>query len=110
MGNTLRSAREEKGLTQAQLAIAADVSLRTIIAIEKGGRNPTFEVLFPIIHALGISADQIFCPDAAPLTAAQDQFMRELLSCDEIAQRVVISTLRSLIIALRQENPENVDE
>jgi DNA-binding XRE family transcriptional regulator len=104
MGNTLRSAREEKGLTQAQLAKAADVSLRTIIAIEKGDRNPTFEVLFPLIHALGISADQIFYPDAAPLTAEQDQFMRDLLDCDEKTQRIVIPTLRSLTWALRQDD------
>ena len=110
MGKTLRCAREEKGLTQAQLAETAGVSLRTIIAIEKGDRNPTFEVLSTIIHELGISADQVFYPDAAPLTAEQDQFIRELLDCDEKTQRVVVATLKSLILALRQDDSENEAE
>jgi len=105
MGHILRSAREAKGLTQAALAERIDVSIRTIIAIEKNQRNPTYEVLYRLVHTLSISADLIFYPDNAPLTTEQDQFMRELLACDEKGQRIVMSTLRSLIRALRQDEP-----
>jgi len=103
MGGVLRSAREAKGLTQAALAESIDVSIRTIIAIEKNQRNPTYEVLYRLVHTLDISADLIFYPDHDPLRAEQDQLVRELSSCDENQQRIVISTLRSLIRALRQE-------
>lgn len=106
MGNVLRSAREAKELTQAALAEKIDVSIRTIIAIEKNQRNPTCEVLCRLIHALDISADLIFCPDRTRLTAEQDQFMRELLSCDEKEQQIVMTATRSLIRALRQDEPE----
>jgi transcriptional regulator with XRE-family HTH domain len=106
MGNVIRSAREAKGLTQAALAERIDVSIRTIIAIEKNQRNPTYEVLYRLVHTLDISADLIFYPDHAPLTTEQDQFMRELLACDDKAQRVVLTTLRSLIRALREDEPE----
>ena len=103
MGNTLRGAREEKEMSQAQLAKAASVSTRTVIAIEKGERNPTFEVLYPIILALGISADQIFYPDASPLSTEQDQLVREFEKCYERDKRVVIANTRNLIRTLQQE-------
>ena len=106
MGSILRSAREAKELTQASLAEMIDVSIRTIIAIEKNQRNPTCDVLYRLVHALEISADLIFFPDDAPLTTEQDQFMRELLACDEKEQRIVMTTLKNLIRALRQDEPE----
>jgi len=109
MGNILRSAREAKELTQASLAENIDVSIRTIIAIEKDQRNPTYDVLYRLVHALDISADLIFYPDHSPFTTEQDQFIRELLACDEKEQRIAVSTLRSLIRALRQDEPEKQD-
>jgi len=107
MGAVLRNAREAKGLTQAALAERVDVSIRTIIAIEKNQRNPTYEVLYRLVHTLDISADLIFYPDQSPLTAEQDQFMRELLACNEKEQRVVMTSLQSLIRALREDEHEN---
>ena len=102
MGDTLRSAREAKGMSQALLAEHIGVSTRTIIAIEKNQRNPTFEVLYQLVRTLDISADLIFYHDQSPLTAEQGQFIRDLSACDGKEQRVVFSTLRSLILALRQ--------
>jgi len=103
MGSVLRSAREAKKFTQAELAEKVDASTRTIIAIEKDKRNPTFEVLLRLVHTLEISADLIFYPDSAPLTTEQDQIVRELLACNDREQRIIIPTLQSLIRALRQE-------
>jgi transcriptional regulator with XRE-family HTH domain len=106
MGGILRSAREAKGMTQAALAERIDVSIRTIIAIEKNKRNPTYDVLYRLIHALDISADRVFDTGLAPLTTEQDQLIRELSACDEKEQRIVTATLQSLIRALRQGEPE----
>ena len=52
MGRVVRKARDDKGITQAALADKIEVSLRTIIAIENGKRNPTFEVLYRLVRAL----------------------------------------------------------
>lgn len=106
MGDIVRSARETKELSQAALAEMIDVSTRTIIAIEKNKRNPTYEVVYRLVHALDISADLIFFPNRTPYTQEQDQFIRELLSSDKREQKIAITTLRSLLRALRQDGPE----
>jgi transcriptional regulator with XRE-family HTH domain len=103
MGSILRNAREAKGLTQASLAEQIDVSIRTIVAIENNQRNPTYDVLFRLVRTLGISADQIFYPDAATLTTEQDQLIRELLACDKRAQKIIMPTLQSLVRAIRHD-------
>ena len=53
-------ARRKNGLTQAELAEKIEVSLKTVIDIEKGKRNPTFDVLYRLIIALDIPAELIF--------------------------------------------------
>jgi len=106
IGSILRKAREAKNLTQEELAEKIDASARTIIAIEKNQRNPTYEVLYKLIHTLDISSELIFRPESAPLTSGQDQFIRELLACDMREQSIVICTARSLIMALRESKSE----
>jgi len=106
MGEILRDARIEKKLTQNDLALAIGVCKRTIIAIEKNQRNPTFEVLNWLVHELEISADLIFYPDAAPLSIEHDHLNRELSACNKNEQKIVLSTARALIRALQQDRPE----
>jgi len=74
----IQTARVAHGITQTAFAERIDVSLRTIIAIETGKRNPTFEVLYKIIRELNIPADLIFRPDDVPGTPEQVQFIRKL--------------------------------
>ena len=57
MGTRLRAAREEKRLTQRELAIAADMTERTISNIENGVTMPTVEV----IHRLCFELDVELC-------------------------------------------------
>lgn len=109
MGDIMRSAREAKGLSQAALAEKIDVSTRTIIAVENNQKNPTYEVFYRLVHALDISADLIFYPDRMTYTVEQNQFIRELLTCNESELKVAIPTLRSLLQALRQDEPEKQD-
>ena len=53
----LQKFREEKGLTQADLAKRAGVSLRTIQSWEQGHRSPISPDFFRVVKALGVSAD-----------------------------------------------------
>ena len=107
MGPILRNARKAKRLSQAALAEHIGVSTRTIIAVENNQRYPTFEVFCRLVHALDISADQIIRPDHVPYTAEQDLFIRELVACNDHEQAVAIEMLRSLLRALRHDEPEN---
>lgn len=101
MGTIVRNARETKDLSQAALAKMIGVSTRTIIAVEKNQRYPSFEVFYRLVHALDISADLIIYPDRVPSTVEQEQVIRELLSCGDREQKIAIDTLRTLLRALR---------
>ena len=103
MGKVARKAREDKGITQATLAEKIDVSLRTIIAIENGKRNPTFDVLYRLVHALDIPADLIFRPDNLSNTPEQEQFICEYLNATEQEQKIVTSAAHSIWQELRKD-------
>ena len=45
LGEAIKKARQEQGLTQAQLAVKANIDVRTVINIEKFRGNPKMEVL-----------------------------------------------------------------
>jgi putative transcriptional regulator len=53
----LKAARERAGMTQAELARRAGVSLRTIQSWEQGRRVPVSPDFFKLVKALGVSAD-----------------------------------------------------
>ena len=59
-GNNIKKLREEKNLTQQQLADATGISVRTIISIEKGRQFPTLLSAMRIAHYFSLSVDQLF--------------------------------------------------
>jgi len=101
VGKVIQASRISKGITQASLADRVEASERTIIALENGKRNPTFETLYKIIHVLSIPADLIFRPDAASTTLEQEQFFREFLDAEKIEQDVSIAASRTIWRELR---------
>jgi len=94
MGSVIRKAREGKSMTQAGLAEKIDASIRTIIAIENGKRNPTFDVLYRLVHTLDIPTDLIFRPGDTPNTPEQEQFIREFLNAAEVEQQMAVTLSR----------------
>jgi len=53
LGRRIKLARTERGMTQQELARAANVKHATISRYESGKLRPTAEVLFRLAHALG---------------------------------------------------------
>ena len=53
VGTNVRKRRQERGLTQEQLAFAAEIDLTYVGGIERGKRNPSVVVLARIADALG---------------------------------------------------------
>lgn len=66
VSNSIRSHREEAGLTQAELARTIGVTRQTLIAIEQGRYSPTLELAFQIARAFGCGLDDIFQYPGAP--------------------------------------------
>lgn len=59
LGDELRKAREEAGLTQEQLSFAAGIDRSYISQLENDRKSPTVDLLFRICDALGVSASAV---------------------------------------------------
>ena len=59
IGKRIKSAREEKGLTQEQLAEQVNLSPMHISVIERGNKLPRLETLIKIANVLDVSADTL---------------------------------------------------
>ncbi|MBP1911173.1 helix-turn-helix transcriptional regulator [Thermococcus stetteri] len=60
MKNRLRELREERGLTQEELARVLGVTRQTIIAIEKGKYDPSLRLAFRIARFFGLKIEDVF--------------------------------------------------
>jgi transcriptional regulator with XRE-family HTH domain len=55
VGSNVQRIRQEKGLTQEQLAETSGFSQQYISGLERGRRNPTIVSLYELAVALGVS-------------------------------------------------------
>jgi len=58
--NRLRELREERGMTQADVAARVGVTRQTLIAIEQGKYSPTLELAFQLAHVFAVPLDEAF--------------------------------------------------
>lgn len=56
----LEQARRERGLSQARLAEAADLSVRTMWRLERRGDQPTRRTARKLAAALGVAPEDLF--------------------------------------------------
>jgi DNA-binding XRE family transcriptional regulator len=59
-GRNFKKAREEKGISQTELAIEADVDRSTIVRLETGKFNPTLDLIFNLAQALQVPLKDLF--------------------------------------------------
>lgn len=57
LGRQIREARESLGLGQDDVAFAANVSPRTVFAIEKGKATARFDMLARVLGAVGLTLE-----------------------------------------------------
>ena len=65
VGANVRRLRKERGLTQEQLSLEADIDLRYLGGIERGEHNPTVAVLGRFAAVLGVHPSAFFDEPAA---------------------------------------------
>ena len=58
--NTVQKAREKKGLTQEELAVAVGVTRQTIIALEKGNYTPSVALALRVAKVFKTSVEELF--------------------------------------------------
>lgn len=60
LGNRLKAARTERGLTQAELALRAGVSRKTINTIENAVFVPSTLLALTLARELGLKVEELF--------------------------------------------------
>lgn len=84
----LKLAREQKGLSQKDVAEKIGVAKSTYSLYESGNREPNVQTIKKISDVLGVSADELLGINSEPLTLAAhfdgDEYTEEEL--DEIRQ------------------------
>lgn len=96
LGNALKDARIDKGYTRAQFAERVNVSDRHLTSVENGERRPSYELLYSIIRSLGISADQIFYPDLAKDSDAE-QIKRLYHICSDRDKKLIKAMIDAML-------------
>lgn len=65
VGQRLRSAREELGLSLREVARRLDISASALSQIETGKSRPSVKTLYAIVSELGLSMDELFADGTA---------------------------------------------
>ncbi len=99
-GARLRAVRKKRGYTQERLAELTKLSTRHIAGIEKGEANPSFEVLYTIITALGTSFDVIFNPADGPMEQEIQELAGLYRACPEQGRRLILAASRAMAYEL----------
>jgi len=63
MRNRVREARTQRGLSQAEVAAALEVSRQTVISIESGRYSPSLPLAFRIARLFDSTVDKMFDPE-----------------------------------------------
>ena len=81
IGKRVKEAREKNGMTQADLAKDANVSLTYISSIERGLSFPRGEILVGILNALNVSADFVFCDVVRASLKQKSCLLYDMIQC-----------------------------
>lgn len=87
IGNRLLAFRKRIGMTQAEVAEAADLSDRTYADIERGAANMRLETLMRICRVLHITPDELLTEEPADLSAREDEVLGRLRTYSQKVQK-----------------------
>ena len=109
LGDAIKRARGKLGLTQSEVADAANIDVRTVLNIENYKGNPKMEVLYPLIRVLKIDAKEIFYPEMQRETPALRQLRLLIEDCTEDEAASIIPIFNSILSVLRERNATQIE-
>lgn len=108
LGDVIKTAREVASLTQAELAEKTGIDSRTILNIENYHGNPKMQVLYPLIRALGIDANEIFYSRECQGSTKLHKLELLLADCSEEEIEALIPVCESVVAAIRSKEPVTI--
>lgn len=109
LGDVVKRARGKSGLTQSEVADAANIDDRTVLNIENYKGNPKMEVLYPLVRVLKIDAREIFNPEMQRESPALRQLRLLVEDCNEEEAAAIIPIFNSILSVLRERNATRID-
>ena len=100
MGNRLYAIRKRCGLTQAQAAEAANLSINTYAEIERGEVNTGIESIMQICRALHIAPNEFLLTDDAHATSRKEDIFARLEACTPHQQETALRLLETYLQSL----------
>lgn len=97
LGDRIKAARNVNHLTQQTLADQAGIGLRHYQNIEKGLINPSYKVLFSIIHRLAMSTDILFYSNMDHLEEEKKHLLSKFAACTEDERRFLLNTVDCMV-------------
>ena len=87
------------------------MAIKTIQNIEKGQMNPSFEILYPIVNRLGISANILFNPDSTEDEEEIQHLIGKFQVCNSEDRKFMLNTVDCMVEQLlaRQSGSETKD-
>lgn len=93
IGSRLYKIRKKTGLTQIQVAIAADISERTYADIERGTANMRIITFLRICDTLHVTPNEILTDEKAPTDIQKEELLKRLSVCSAKDQRTAMRLL-----------------
>lgn len=112
IGKRIAKLRENRNMTQSDLASAAEFSIQHISNIERGHTKLALSALIKLSNALEVSPDVILCDTVYSSKAIFKDELSELIeSADENEIKIMVSLFKTLIPTLRRYyNKDNVEQ
>jgi len=109
LGDTVKVAREQLGLTQNQIAMQIGADQRTVLNIENYRSNPKMETLYPLIRTLRIDAREIFNPEMKRESPSIRKLRFMIEDCSE-QEAATLAPIIEIILKTLRAGISNADE
>lgn len=111
-GERLRNLRKERGFTQEEIALRADITTSYYGQLERGTANPSVAMLEKICTVMGISISDIFTDSDTNLLTADAlsvQILHQLNGKSDEEKELVLSIIKTAF-RLQNKKSENFEK
>lgn len=99
IGNRIKELREERDVTQTELAKEVNIRPESINRMEKGKYNPSYKVLYDICHTLGVTMSEFFSEESDKLSLELRQLLetaKHLTKEEKVKLNDLLKTMKNI--------------